>query len=427
MSATPSLAMAALLAAGMLQPAAALDNGVGLTPPLGWSSWCDDGRCGRDYCTENETKAAAEALLANGLAGLGYRWLLLDDCWAAEARTAAGQLAWDPARFPAGIPALAAWLHARGLKLGVYTSAGNATCSNGGRGGVVPGSEGHYQRDADTFAAWAVDYVKVDWCGDVKNMPADGVAVGARDYKNFSEALTHTGAGRAMYFEAVAAVLFLRSSVPQYANAWRAAVDHHDEWSNLMDIIRTVQLLGIPGSPGAWSYMDVLMTGGQGCPDGAPGSHCPGMTDTEYVSEFNLWAIMQSPLIVATDVRNMTGVMNDLLKNQRILALHQDTRTPPGRFIGGDSKCIFGELTCQQWVRVLADGGVWVVLFNAGATSARLGIDFAQRAASLPPGFNASTRVAVSDLLSSATTTAIGQWEATVLSHGVSSVVLTPM
>lgn len=58
------------------------------------------------------------------------------------------------------------------------------------------------------------------------------------------------------------------------------------------------KLLGVKGSPGGWANMDFLQTGGKGCD--TPLSHCPGMTDSEYRTEFSIWSLTQSPLIVDT-------------------------------------------------------------------------------------------------------------------------------
>ncbi len=69
-------------------------------------------------------------------------------------RDAQGNIQWDPDRFPSGLPTLINWLHARGLKFGLYTSAGDTTCSQGGRPHPIPGSFGHYEQDAATFAKW---------------------------------------------------------------------------------------------------------------------------------------------------------------------------------------------------------------------------------------------------------------------------------
>ena len=119
----------------------AMDNGVARTPPLGWSTWqtCGDAACGHDVCNEAEVKAAAVALNSSGMQKLGYTYVNLDDCWVGPRDNSTNRLTWDTSRFPSGIPALTAWLHARGLKFGLYTSAGTTTCAN------KAGSRGHYE------------------------------------------------------------------------------------------------------------------------------------------------------------------------------------------------------------------------------------------------------------------------------------------
>ena len=131
-----------LLLSALFACSSALHNGVGLTPPLGWSTWltCGDEACGHDVCNEAEVKSAATAMASNGMRDLGWQYVVLDDCWAATERNASGGLTWDPARFPSGIPSLVSWLHTRNFSFGLYTSAGDETCSSGGRNGSVPGS-----------------------------------------------------------------------------------------------------------------------------------------------------------------------------------------------------------------------------------------------------------------------------------------------
>ena len=178
---------AAAAAAFCLTAAQALENGVARTPPLGWSTWetCGDTNCTKDVCTEGEVKASADAMVRSGLLATGWNYVVLDDCWAARERNARDDsITWNRARFPSGIPALATWLHARHFRLGLYTSAGRTTCHVG-----LPGSEGHYEQDAATFAAWGVDYVKFDWCGDSRYEPWTGKAAHVR----FASALNATG------------------------------------------------------------------------------------------------------------------------------------------------------------------------------------------------------------------------------------------
>ncbi|KAK7755846.1 hypothetical protein SLS62_002132 [Diatrype stigma] len=57
----------------------------------------------------------------------------------------------DPERFPDGISGLAEKIHGMRLKLGIYSSAGTATCAG------YPASIGYEDIDAATFAAWGVD------------------------------------------------------------------------------------------------------------------------------------------------------------------------------------------------------------------------------------------------------------------------------
>ena len=143
------------LLSGLGAPRAfALDNGLARTPPMGWNSW---NRFGCDV-SEQLIKGIADAMVSSKMKDAGYEYVVIDDCWQVS-RDDAGTIVADPQRFPSGIKALADYVHAQGLKLGLYTSAGAFTCQ--GR----PGSLDYEQQDADTYAAWGIDYVKEDYCG----------------------------------------------------------------------------------------------------------------------------------------------------------------------------------------------------------------------------------------------------------------------
>lgn len=124
----------------------------------------------------------ADFMASSGLRELGYKWMLLDDCWAHTSRNATGHLQPAPSQFPSGMKALVDYVHGKGLRIGLYTDIGLKTC-RGGR----PGSFGSYDVDAATFAYWGVDMVKCDRC----SRPS-----GHTDfelYSNFSRALNATG------------------------------------------------------------------------------------------------------------------------------------------------------------------------------------------------------------------------------------------
>lgn len=82
---------------------------------------------------------------------------------------------------------LADQAHSRGLKLGLYASAGKLTCRN------FPGSDGHEKLDADTFVEWGADFVKLDACFE----PSSGVSdelIATRLAANRAGARTHYAA-----------------------------------------------------------------------------------------------------------------------------------------------------------------------------------------------------------------------------------------
>ncbi|MFP4549057.1 MAG: glycoside hydrolase family 27 protein, partial [Fidelibacterota bacterium] len=123
------------------------------TPPMGWNSWnkfaCD--------VSEDLIKEMADAMVASGMKDAGYEYIVIDDCWQI-ARDTEGNIIVDPDRFPSGMKALADYIHSKGLKFGIYSDAGTATCQE------RPGSRGYEFRDAKTYAEWGVDYLKYDWC-----------------------------------------------------------------------------------------------------------------------------------------------------------------------------------------------------------------------------------------------------------------------
>jgi alpha-galactosidase len=126
----------------------AVDEGLALTPPMGWNSWNKF----QGNINEGIIRQAAEAMAMNGMKEAGYTYINIDDCWHGK-RDERGFIQPDPERFPSGMKALADYVHSLGLKLGIYSDAGWKTCA--GR----PGSRGHEYQDALTYADWGIDYL----------------------------------------------------------------------------------------------------------------------------------------------------------------------------------------------------------------------------------------------------------------------------
>jgi alpha-galactosidase len=161
--------------------AKALDNGLALTPPMGFNDWNSFG-CNVD---EQLIKQTADFFVSSGLKDAGYEYVNIDDCWSERQRSADGHIVPDPVKFPDGIKGTADYVHSKGLKLGIYSSAGDRTCAG------YPASFGHETTDANDFAAWGVDYLKYDNCGS-RDTPETEAGYIDR-YSRMRDALAATG------------------------------------------------------------------------------------------------------------------------------------------------------------------------------------------------------------------------------------------
>lgn len=133
------------------------NNGVALTPPMGWSSW----NLFRNKISEELIKEIADAMQKSGLVDAGYVYVNIDDCWQGSSRDADGKLQCDKITFPSGIKSLAGYVNERGVKLGIYSSNGTFTCED------YPASLRNERIDAETFAEWGIEYFKYDFCHNV--------------------------------------------------------------------------------------------------------------------------------------------------------------------------------------------------------------------------------------------------------------------
>jgi alpha-galactosidase len=330
------------------QPASQSYNGLALTPPMGWNDWYQYG-CN---VTEDDVLANATALVSSGLARLGYKYVNLDDCWMASTRAADGELQADPTRFPHGIAWLASQLHSMGLKLGVYESFGTRTCQ--GR----PGSYGHYQQDADTFASWGVDFLKFDYCG----VPAGSTSANLEeDYHEMSQDLVATGrhivfseelpiaAGNANPANVNYLPYIAYSS--QIANMWRVAPDLTTNFdSTIFGHLANDLPLASYAHPGAWNDLDMLLTG----------STTFNWTVQQQETQMSIWAELASPLIVSSDLTSMSATTKQILGNKAIIAVDQDRLGKQGRLVATDG-------AVDIVAKPLADGDVAVLLANTSS------------------------------------------------------------
>jgi len=373
-AATLLLILPALLLLGPAQRAHALDNGLARTPPMGFNDWnafgCD--------VSEQLIEQTADYLVSSGLKDDGYTYVNIDDCWLTTSRDANGDLVPDPAKFPDGIKGTADYVHSKGLKLGIYEDAGTATCAG------YPGSLGHEQQDADSFAAWGVDYLKYDNCNN------QGVPWEQR-YDAMRDALAATG--RPIVFSMCE---WGEDSVWTWGaatgNLWRTTGDINASFGSMLSNFRTNVQLAPYAGPGAWNDPDMLEVGN-------------GMSFTEDRSEFSLWAEMAAPLIAGTDLRQADPATLSIYGNRSVIAVDQDALGRQGTEVSSS-----GGL--DVLAKPLSNGDVSVVLFDENSSAAT--ISTTASAVGLP----AASSYQLTNLWSNVVSSTSGAISATVPAHG---------
>jgi alpha-galactosidase len=366
------------------------DDNLALTPPMGWNSWNKFG------CDVSETliQSMADAIVSSGMRDVGYQYVVIDDCWQVS-RDTQGNIVADPKRFPSGIKALAAYIHAKGLKFGIYSDAGTETCA--GR----PGSRGHEYQDAAQYASWGVDYLKYDWC-------KTGTENAQAAYTTMRNALDATG--RPIVFS----MCEWGTSKPwlwakNVGNLWRTTGDITDCWDcqteysyGFTRILDMQDGLESYAGPGHWNDPDMLEVGNK------------GMSLTEYRTHFTLWSVLAAPLIAGNDIRSMPPEIKEILTNPEVIAVNQDPLGKQGRRVRKDA-------TTEVWSKQMKDGSRAVVLFNRGSAAGDISFKWEEI------GYPGHLQATVRDLWAKKEIgKTSGEFSATVPSHGVVMVRVMP-
>jgi len=323
-------------------------QGLAMTPPMGWNSW------NKFACNVSEEliRETADAMVATGMKDAGYEYIVIDDCWQVS-RDSLGFIVADPKRFPSGIKALADYVHAKGLKFGIYSCAGNKTC--GGR----PAGRGHEYQDALSYAKWGVDYLKYDWC-DTENLNAIGAYTTMRDALH--------AAGRPIVFS----LCEWGNNKPELwakevGHLWRTTgdiyncfdcIDDHGAWKawGVMQIVDKQDGLRKNAGPGHWNDPDMLEVGN-------------GMPLNESRAHFSLWCMLAAPLIAGNDLRSMNAETLTVLSNKEVIAIDQDSLGIQGfRHTAKDS--------VETWLKPLKNGEWAVCLLNRGKTPRVVNLDW---------------------------------------------------
>jgi alpha-galactosidase len=306
---------------------------LGKTPQMGWNSWNKFG-CN---VSEQMIRETADAMVSSGMKAAGYQYINIDDCWHGE-RDARGFIQANKEHFPSGMKALSDYVHAKGLKLGIYSDAGGKTC------GGKPGSRGHEYQDALTYAEWGIDYLKYDWC-DTKGLKAEGAYLTMRDALH--------QAGRPVLFS----MCEWGDNKPwewgkDVGHSWRTTgditacfdcIDDHGSWKSwgVLQILDKQEGLRQYAGPGHWNDPDMLEVGN-------------GLNANQDRAHFSIWAMLAAPLIAGNDLRAMPAETAGVLTNKSVIAVNQDALGVQAfRYAARDG--------VEYWFKPL-DGGDWAFM-----------------------------------------------------------------
>jgi alpha-galactosidase len=384
-------------------------DALALTPPLGWNSWNVWG----GNVTADHVRAAADGMIKSGLAAQGYAYINIDDAWeggwrkgpngshdVAAGRDAGGEIVTNE-KFP-DMKGLVDYIHAKGLKAGIYSGPGLTTCQR------LAASYQHEEQDARTWAKWGFDYLKYDWCG----YPVQANATSPLELLQKPYTLM-----RGVLDKLDRDIVF---SLCQYGwgdvwewgdqvggNLWRVTGDITDTWPSMSGI--GFQQTGHEkyAGPGHWNDTDMLVVGHLGWGRINP-PRPTTLTPNEQLTHISLWALQAAPLLIGADMSQIDDWTINLLGNREVLAINQD---PLGKAAGR----VWADNWTQVWARPLSDGTMAVGLFNRAPQPMPVTVKFADiGAADMSPVRFPWTQTDLGAVAGSGK-----QYTATVPGHGV--------
>jgi alpha-galactosidase len=373
---------------------------VSKTPPMGFNNWA------RFECALNQSlfTKTADAMVSRGLLAAGYNRVNIDDCWPEHSRAPNGSLVWNSTLFPNGMIWLGDYLHKKGFKFGIYEDAGTSTC------GGYPGSKGHEEIDAKTFASWGVDYLKLDGCNVL----------------NSSDSRSPEQQFKALYskwhtvLSKLAHPLVFSESAPAYFSPdFQSPVDsNNSDWYTVMgwsrqygELARHSDDIKVYGTDGVWEpgghwdsiirnyEFNTLLARYQACgfhndPDFLIAGY-PDLTLDEMKSHFALWSSFSAPLIISAWIPELKDDVIDYLTNKDIIAVDQDALCLQATLVSRDG-----------WFDVLSknlsNGDRLLTVFNRGDHKNSTSVSL------LRAGLDNKTKYTVKDLWTGAKSTVIG-------------------
>ena len=283
-------------------------------PLMGWSSWNTYGF----QINDSVIQAQADAMVELGFKECGYDHINIDDGFFGG-RDAEGNLLIHPERFPNGLRGLVDYIHAKGLKAGIYSDAGRNTCASywGKPKDEIGRGVGLYGHDAADFDLYFnpdklnFDFIKIDYCGADAGNNDEGLDLDVEQrYKEIAAAIKAVGRDDITWN--ICRWAFPGTWACEIADSWRTTEDIYLGWESVKSIINQSLYLSAYTSYGRYNDMDMLEVG-------------RGLTEEEDKTHFGMWCIMSSPLLIGCDMNDIKGNALELMQNKELIALNQNT------------------------------------------------------------------------------------------------------
>ncbi len=310
-------------------------------PPMGFNTWNTFGK----NIDENLIKEIADAFVEKGLKEAGYEYIVIDDCWSEMERDPVSlKIIPDRTRFPSGMKALGDYIHEKGLKFGMYSCSGVRTC------GGYPGSFGYEFQDAEDFASYGCDFLKYDFCF------RPSIVESKLLYRRMGMALRATG--RDIVFSVCTGGMDHpeRWARSVGGHMYRSTLDISDSFESFNGIAKSQAQNLCYTAPGCFNDLDMLTVGMYGRGNVGDG----GCTDIEYTTQFCLWCLFGTPLMLGCDVRNISDELLKLVTNKKLIEINQDSECR-GAFEVSAHPWIGGR---KAYMRFLENGEYAVGFFN---------------------------------------------------------------
>lgn len=326
---------------------------IALTPPMGWNSW----NCWGLSVSDEKVRQAADAMKSSGLINHGWSYINIDDGWE-DKRNEKGEILANQ-KFP-NMKALSDYVHNQGLKIGIYSSPGPRTCGN------YEGSFQHESQDAKTYEAWAIDYLKYDWCSYSEIAPKPDLDALKKPYFVMKDALATLN--RDIVYSLCQ---YGWGDVWKWGNEvggqlWRTTGDIEDTWKSMVGIGFKQDITSPNAQPGNWNDPDMLVVGRVGW---GPKLHETRLTPDEQYTHISLWAMLAAPLLTGCDLTKLDPFTKSLLINDEVIDIDQDQ-------LGKQAIKAIKTDKYEIWVRPLFDGSKAVCLFNISTQHTKIKLNW---------------------------------------------------